>query len=127
MTSDEQSSIAAHFADRGRVAEYLAAPDPQNEARRDLVRRMVLVNVPAGSRVLEVGCGIGTLTVELAQAGMLCKAIDASEEMIRQARDRVGAAAEIELKDLFDENLSGHFAAVIANGVAPYYRDTGDL
>jgi len=124
MEHEGTDPIVAHFSDPGRVAEYLVAPDAMNEARRDLVRRMVLSHVAAGSRVLEIGCGIGALTAELVTAGMLCTAVDSSPEMIRHARDLVGTKATIELRDFFDETLPGQFAAVIANGVAPYYRDT---
>ena len=76
MEHEGTDPIVAHFSDPGRVAEYLVAPDAMNEARRDLVRRMVLSHVAAGSRVLEIGCGIGALTAELVTAGMLCTAVE---------------------------------------------------
>lgn len=124
MTSDETRSIVDHFSQANRVAEYLVAPSAMNEARRDLVRRMVLANVPRDSRVLEVGCGIGSLALELTDAGMLCTGMDSSPEMIKHARKLIGERAAIVLGDLFDESLTDRFSAVVANGVAPYYRDT---
>ncbi|MFI1615509.1 methyltransferase domain-containing protein [Streptomyces lydicus] len=50
---------------------------------------------PPGSRVLEVGCGVGAQTVHLAHSspGALITAVDLSEESLTQARDRVAAQA----------------------------------
>ena len=45
-----------------------------------------------GGPVLELGCGTGRVTVELARAGARVDAIDASERMLERARDRVRAA-----------------------------------
>jgi SAM-dependent methyltransferase len=123
MTNEDVSSISAHFSRAGRVADYVGSALPFNEARRDLVRRTVLAHLRPGSRVLEIGCGIGTLTAELADAGMACTAIDFSAEMIKRAKALVGAAAEVEQTDLFEYRPKQKFAAVIANGVACYYRD----
>jgi SAM-dependent methyltransferase len=123
MTADDISSITAHFSRAGRVADYTDSVLPMNEARRDLVRRTVLGHVRPGSRVLEIGCGIGTLTAELAAAGMACAAIDFSAEMIARAKAMIGSAAEVERADLFEFRPGRKFTAVIANGVACYYRD----
>lgn len=123
MTDQDISSISAHFSRAGRVADYADSVHPMNEARRDLVRRTVLHHVAPGSRVLEVGCGIGTLTMELAAAGMVCSAIDISAGMVKRARELIGSTAEVEQADLFDFRPQQKFAAIIANGVACYYRD----
>ena len=124
MTDDEARSIVDHFSQVKRVAEYLDTPNAMNKSRRDLVRRMVVANVPRNSRVLEVGCGIGSLTAELCDAGMLCTGMDLSPEMIKHARKLTGERANIVLGDMFDESLTDTFSAVVLNGVAPYYRDT---
>jgi len=83
----------------------------------------VLANVPPGGSILEVGCGIGTLTAELAASSMICTAIDLSPEMVTIARQTVGTNADVLLADVFEYAPSGTFAAVVANGVAPYYRE----
>ncbi|MCT2589263.1 methyltransferase domain-containing protein [Streptomyces sp. N2-109] len=67
---------------------------------------------PPGSRVLEVGCGVGAQTVRLAESspGARIVAVDTSEESLAQARARVEAhrpgapRAEVEWHraDLFD-------------------------
>jgi SAM-dependent methyltransferase len=122
MTDDEILAISDHFSRKSRVADY-SDSNPMNEARRGLFRRMVLETVPSGGRILEIGCGIGNLTAELAAAGMSCTGIDFSAEMVRQAEKLVGDAARVERADLFDYQAPGKFNAVIANGVLPYYRD----
>jgi len=53
---------------------------------------------PAGSRVLEVGCGVGAQTVHLVAAspGASFVAVDVSEESLARARARIGAHADVE-------------------------------
>ncbi|MDW4909999.1 methyltransferase domain-containing protein [Streptomyces sp. ADMS] len=64
---------------------------------------------PAGSRVLEIGCGVGAQTIHLAQAspGARITAVDRSDGSLAQARARVaahapGADVEWYRADLFD-------------------------
>jgi 2-polyprenyl-3-methyl-5-hydroxy-6-metoxy-1,4-benzoquinol methylase len=123
MTNEEVPSIAAHFSRSSRVEDYVSRPDPMNAVRRDLVRRMAMENARPGSRILEIGCGIGTLTAELTAAGMSCTAIDLSPEMVERARSLVGASATVEQVNFFDFLSNTKFDVVIANGVLPYYRD----
>jgi 2-polyprenyl-3-methyl-5-hydroxy-6-metoxy-1,4-benzoquinol methylase len=55
-----------------------------------LERRLVLAGIGdvRGTRILEIGCGDGDLSVTLARRGALVTAIDASPEMIDAARAR---------------------------------------
>lgn len=48
---------------------------------------MQLLTVPQGSRVVDLGCGNGRLTAQLADAGYNVTGIDASESMLRLARE----------------------------------------
>lgn len=50
---------------------------------RDLIK---LIEAPKGSRVLDLGCGHGTLTNALAEAGFCVSGLDASAELIALAR-----------------------------------------
>jgi len=59
----------------GFVAEY----------GKDVVR---LLSPQPGERVLDVGCGTGTLTAVIADSGADVVGIDAAESMVTQARDR---------------------------------------
>jgi SAM-dependent methyltransferase len=58
---------------------------------------------PAGSRVLEVGCGVGAQTVHLlaSSPGALITSVDLSEASLEQARLRVGDAVDLRQGDLF--------------------------
>jgi ubiquinone/menaquinone biosynthesis C-methylase UbiE len=46
-----------------------------------------------GARVLEIGCGSGSVTMLLAERGATVTAIDQSPEMLEQAKARLGQAA----------------------------------
>ncbi len=51
-------------------------------------QRLVLPRL-RGHDVLEVGCGIGDLLVDMAQAGYRCQAIDRSPQMVAATRDKL--------------------------------------
>jgi SAM-dependent methyltransferase len=60
-------------------------------------QRLVLPRL-GGRDVLEVGCGIGDLLVDMARAGYRCQAIDRSPQMVAATRDKLarkGLAGEV--------------------------------
>src|ERR1700761_5148569 len=59
---------------------------------------------PAGSTVLEAGCGVGAQTVTLVSSspGARITSIDVSEDSLREAQARVGDGVEFLHADLFD-------------------------
>jgi 2-polyprenyl-3-methyl-5-hydroxy-6-metoxy-1,4-benzoquinol methylase len=63
---------------------------PEGSEPQDLAARLafVLAHVPAGARVLDVGCGEGRFTSELVRAGREVVGIDVAEEPLRRARER---------------------------------------
>ncbi len=65
-----------------RMPAELAAPDLQ--LRRALLRR----EVGPGDRALDLGCGAGDFTAELALAGAEAVGADVAEAAVRRARDR---------------------------------------
>jgi SAM-dependent methyltransferase len=93
---------------------------------RDRLRRAVVARVPAGGRVLDLGCGPGRDAVWFARRGYRVVAIDWSPEMVRQARHRVareGLAASV------DVHYSG-IGEVTRFGGDPFdgaYSDLGPL
>jgi ubiquinone/menaquinone biosynthesis C-methylase UbiE len=62
--------------------------------QREAVWRHIGALFEPGSFILDLGCGTGEDAVRLMQAGLRVRAIDASPEMVRIARDR-GVDAEI--------------------------------
>src|SRR3989442_1213283 len=79
-----------------------------------------------GSHVLEVGCGAGFLSVELAQRGLRVHAIDSAQAMVELARQY---AAESGIADLLSVDIGdvyalafedGCFDLVFALGVIPW-------
>ena len=75
------------------MSEYLQAlweGVPEGLEPPYLARRLafLLAHVPAGARVLDVGCGEGRFTEALAEHGARVVGIDVAEEPLRRARAR---------------------------------------
>ena len=73
-----------------------------------------LLNPQPGEHILDLGCGDGTLTQALVDAGAVVTAVDASEDMISAARAR-----GLDAQAMDGERLScdGAFDAVFSNAV----------
>ena len=61
---------------------------------------LALLGDVAGMRVLDAGCGPGFYAEALAEAGASVTAFDASPDLVRRARLRVGSRADVRLWDL---------------------------
>src|SRR3954469_9636867 len=95
------------------VPETLLAPEG-SAAAFDAVLEML----PAGARVLDCACGIGTLAVGLALRGFEVDASDASPEMVVRTRalaQRRAARVQAEVAR-WDELAGGPFDAVLCVG-----------
>jgi magnesium-protoporphyrin O-methyltransferase len=79
----------------------------------------------AGMSICDAGCGVGSLSIPLAQAGAKVFASDISEKMVEEAKDR--AAAELANTDNLTfavqdlEHLSGKYHSVICLDVLIHY------
>ncbi len=76
---------------------------------RRIKETIVREYVRKGTRVLEIGCGTGTLTIMMARQGGLVTAIDASPAMLAEARKEIEAkelSGQITLK-FMDASLIG--------------------
>ncbi len=87
----------------------------------------LLARVPAGARVLDVGCGEGRFTAELARAGREAVGIDVAAEPLRRAHARArGGALDLRLVPADGpwplEDVS--FDAVWAGEVVEHVADT---
>lgn len=69
--------------------------------------------LPAGSRILDVGCGPGRHTYELARRGFLVHGIDISSRFVDVARADAPAGASFEVADARMMSFDEEFDAVI--------------
>ena len=84
-------------------ARYEGAMQLLTLGRLERLRREIAARVGEGSRVLDVGCGTGSLAVMMARNGARVLGIDISEPMLDVARQRVadeGLAGRVELQRL---------------------------
>lgn len=81
----------------------------------------------SGRRILDAGCGSGPLSAALRDRGAIVTGIDASAGMLKLARQRLGAAADLRVADLasplpFPDDS---FGDVVASLVLHYLKDWG--
>jgi SAM-dependent methyltransferase len=74
----------------------------------------------AGERILDLGCGDGALTAQLAALGVSVVGIDSSPEMLTAARGRGVHVEEIDAREL---PFSREFDAVFSNAVLHWIPD----
>jgi 2-polyprenyl-3-methyl-5-hydroxy-6-metoxy-1,4-benzoquinol methylase len=88
-------------------------------------RDFLLARVRSGERVLDVGCGEGAFTVELARAGVSVVGVDIAEEPLRRARAR---HSELDLRVIDGEGSwqleDASFDTVWAGEVIEHVADT---
>lgn len=101
--------------------------------RRSAVLQMTeQLTLPEQARVLEVGCGAGFTTVELARRGYIVHAIDTVEAMIdltRQAALGAGVSSQVKtsLNSVLDMHFPAHhFELVVSMGVLPWLQSPKD-
>ncbi|RED18617.1 class I SAM-dependent DNA methyltransferase [Pontivivens insulae] len=93
--SDDQT-IATYNAQAQRYADLVSRTEPDADLQR------FMDGVPAGGTVLDLGCGPGNSAAMMQKAGLAVTATDASEEMIRIARDTFGLDAKVAVFDDLD-------------------------
>jgi SAM-dependent methyltransferase len=80
---------------------FVGSPERQAPWLAGLVALAARAGVTGGA-ALDVGCGTGRSMLALREAGFSVRGIDPSREMMRIARDRLGADAELEVGALPD-------------------------
>ena len=80
----------------------------------------------AGERILDLGCGTGALTAEIARRGAEILGVDRSEEMISQARKKF-PALKFELLDVRELRFNAEFDAVFSNAVLHWVPEAAQV
>lgn len=129
MTYKQRRSEVEHYFDRTAAEAWsrLTSNAPVGRIRRTVragreqMRNTLLNWLPDdlhGQRVLDAGCGTGTLAVEAARRGADVVAVDLSPTLIGLARERIpreldGGSLEFRVGDMWDPDL-GDFDHVVA-------------
>jgi trans-aconitate methyltransferase len=79
-----------------------------------------LLNPKAGERILDVGCGEGSLTAQIAAAGATVVGVDASNEMVAAA---VARGLDARVADAERLPFEREFDAVFSNAALHWVRD----
>lgn len=96
------------------------------ERRSAVLSMLDKLCLPKSSRILEVGCGAGSITIPLAKRGYRVSAVDTVEgmlELTRNAADRAGLSGSVQTSSagVYESGFpSGHFSLVIAVGLFPW-------
>ncbi len=122
-------------ADSDRVNDYdsfaaaYAAVNENNlvNAYYERPAMLALAGDVTGRRILDAGCGSGSLSAALRERGALVTGIDASAEMLALARRQLGDDVALHLADLRDSLPFGDgvFDDVVASLVLHYLEDWG--
>ncbi|HEY3040777.1 MAG TPA: methyltransferase domain-containing protein [Pyrinomonadaceae bacterium] len=102
----------------------------------DFANIAVTLGLPAGSRILDVGCGSGWLSEYFARLGYQMKGIDISPVLIEMSRERLarvpydvdhetGLRCSFEVHDIEVGPLSEQFDAVICYDSLHHFEDEG--
>lgn len=127
----EQKLVDEHFA---RVAPQWRDVYLQGDVfavihqqRRDVALGFIeRQHLNRGSRVLDIGCGAGVLSIELARRGYLVNSLDSVPEMVQLTRhhaDEAGVSDCVTVETGDAHRLafqSGTFDSIVALGVTPF-------
>ncbi len=107
---------------------YDSAKSPQTDAGMELV---AMANVKAGDSVLDIGCGTGRLTCELARLAHNGKVIgiDPSPEMVSKAREITASFDNISLMQTPAQKIDfkNEFDIVYSNSALQWIKEQEDV
>jgi ubiquinone/menaquinone biosynthesis C-methylase UbiE len=130
---DRARRFAAEGAGLAAVCAY-GMPEFYNRAI-DLEQRLALapwLRVPPGTRVLDVGCGVGRWSRLLAARGAWVTGVDISSTMIAEARrraaaDGVASRCRFEVGDASALEIEGEFDLILGVTVLQHILDSDAL
>lgn len=79
-----------------------------------------------GERILDLGCGTGTLTAQIARQGARVTGVDRSPDMIASAREKY-AGLDFDVADGQALNFAGEFDAVFSNAALHWMPRASDV
>lgn len=85
-----------------------------------------LLHPRRSERIIDLGCGTGDLAVEIAAGGATVVGVDASEDMLRRARDKWSAAfpdIRFEKADILDLSRYSGFNAAFSNATLHWIKE----
>ena len=135
--SGVQGHVNAHFDSTASYWDGVYRGGDLQGLIYQLRQAAVLDNVVAaepgpGAPILEIGCGAGHLTVQLAKRGLKVDAVDASQAMVdttagQLARENLSENVTVGPADVHSLPFeSAHFDLVVAVGVLPWLHTPGD-
>src|SRR5436853_4060079 len=100
----------------------------------DFANMAVTLSLPAGSRILDVGCGSGWLSEYFARLGYVVKGIDISPELIQMSRERIARVpydvdhetvlhCTFAVHDIEQDSLDEQFDGVICYDSLHHFED----
>lgn len=117
VEADESGMWYEHFFSKDYL-RTVRTPTPKEVAVEcDFIERTL--RVPVGSRVLDVGCGLGMQTVELASRGYHLVGLDISSTMVSRAQDEAedrGLQIDFIQKDMRQATFDERFDALLCWG-----------
>ncbi len=92
----DKETLDVYAAQAETYAKKFAKPEP------DRALAHFIAAVPAGGRVLDLGCGPGNSAAMMRDAGLVADASDASAEMVAMAHETYGVDAQLATFDDLD-------------------------
>ena len=123
--ADHDQDLRAAFDRQASVFE--SSPMASDPAA--LERLVAFADLPAGSRVLDAGCGPGLVAEAFLRAGHRVLGVDLSDEMIARARTRCGGYGDrgrFQRKSIHDP-VEGGFDAAVSRLVIHHVLDPAGL
>ena len=81
-----------------------------------------LLEPKPGEHILDIGCGTGHLTAQIAASGAIVRGIDRSAEMVRQAREKF-PELRFDVMDAREIALDESFDAVFSNATLHWIKE----
>lgn len=103
----DKETIAVYDKQVNDYAELTKSDEP------DKSLRLFMDRLPPGGRVLDLGCGPGASAAAMIQAGFKADAMDASEEMVRLAKEAY--SLNVQHAVFQDLNATGVYDGIWAN------------